>query len=338
MREGIHRSGKHGKHAFSDAIADRLRPLYRLNNWRGVIAIATDYLLIAAAVVVAMQSMWLWPLSVLVIGSRQRALASLLHDSCHKTLARNRVLNDFLGRWLAGLPIFQSYRAYSGSHVLRHHVHLGNAEHDPDYRQYIDTGLFRVRDRLDFVGHVARTVLLMNIGSYARYLVVQRLAAIRGSAVECVGLVLVQASIAVALTCAAGPAGYFVFWLLPLLTSFQVIGWLSEISEHYPRIRTATQAVQMSRNRFPAWIERLFIGHHGDNYHLVHHLFVGIPFWNLPKAHAVLMDDPDYRAANADAGGILTATRGRRPILAAILDEIAQKTTRPPEEADGTAE
>lgn len=332
MREGIQRSGRQGKHAFSDAICERLRPMYRLNNWRGVIAVATDYLLIAAAVVAARQSAWLWPLSILVIGSRQRALASLLHDSCHKTLAHNRALNDLLGRWLAGLPIFQSYRAYSSSHVFRHHVHLGNAEHDPDYQQYIGTGLFRVRDRLDFVGHVLRTLLLMNIGSYARYLILQRLAAIRGSAVECAGLVIVQAAIAVALTYAAGPAGYFLFWLLPLLTSFQIIGWLSEISEHYPRIRTATQPVRMSRNRFPALIERLFVGHHGDNYHLVHHLFVGIPFWNLPAAHAVLMDDPDYRAANERAGGILTARRGCRPILASILDEIAENTTRPAEE------
>ena len=330
MRPAPPPSGSQRKHAFSGAVHERLRPLYALNNGRGLAAVATDYLFIGVFVMLAQHSAWLWPLSILVIGSRQRALASLLHDSCHKTLARNRTLNDFLGRWLAGLPIFQSYRAYSASHVLQHHVHLGNPQLDPDYRQYIDTGLFRVRDRLDFVCHVAKTVLLMNIGSYAKYLVVQRLAAIRGSAAECIGLFVVQAAIATILTLAAGPFGYFLFWILPLLTSFQIIGWLSEISEHYPKIRTATLAVQMSRNRFPRLAERFLVGHHGDNYHLVHHLFVGIPFWNLRAAHDALMDDPEYRSVNENAGGIFTAPQGRLSILSSILEEIAQKTVRQP--------
>jgi len=338
MRTGTLPSGSQRNHAFSWSIREKLRPLYQLNNVRGLAAIATDYLLIGACVLLAQQTAWLWPVSILVIGSRQRALASLLHDSCHKTLARNRTLNDILGCWLAGLPIFQSYRAYSASHVFRHHVHLGSRELDPDYRQYIDTGLFRVRDRLDFVRHVAKTVLLMNIGAYARYLVVQRLAAIRGSTPECIGLVVVQSLIAAVLTYAAGPFGYLVFWILPLLTSFQVIGWLSEISEHYPKIRTATLAVQMSRNRFPGLAERMLVGHHGDNYHLVHHLFVGIPFWNLRAAHAALMDDPVYRSANESVGGIFTAPSGRSSILSSILEEIAQKTAREPAGLDDEAE
>jgi fatty acid desaturase len=298
-----------------------------LNNWRGPLAVAGDYAVIAASIGLAHRFIWLLPLMVLIIGSRQRALASLLHDSSHRMLTRSRRLNDLLGRWAAGLPIFQSHEAYSASHI-RHHACLGSAEHDPDYRQYIDSGLFEVRDRLDFLVHVVRTVLLFNVAAYIRYLIGHRLAAIRGNARECVGLVLVQLAIFGVLYFTVGPYGYVLYWLLPLVTSFQVIGWLSEIAEHYPHIRTAHTPLLMTRNRFPRGIERLIIGMHGDNYHLVHHLFAGIPFWNLVRAHDILMDDPEYRCANERVGGIFTARRGRSSVLKLILEDIRLRTGR----------
>ncbi len=104
-----------------------------MNNWRGPLGLAADVLVIAASAWAASWSLWLYPLAVLMIGARQRALASLLHESCHKTLMKNRVLNDAVGRWCAGFPIFQSHRAYVRSHVLLHHSFLGDEKRDPDY-------------------------------------------------------------------------------------------------------------------------------------------------------------------------------------------------------------
>ena len=311
------------KHEFSGEIKARIKQLLPLNNWSGPLGLAVDVLVIAAAAWAACQSMWLYPLAVLVIGARQRGLASLLHESCHKTLMKNRRLNDFVGRWLAGFPIFQSHRAYVRSHVLLHHSFLGDAQRDPDYINYLESGLFEVRDRLDFLlRFVLRTALLLNVGSYLKYLGAHRLKGLASERSEWMGLLAVQAIVATLFTLAAGPLGYLVFWIVPFLTSFQVIGWFSEIAEHYPLMKTAESTLTITRNRFPTWFEGLVIGMHGDNYHLVHHLFPGVPFWNLAAADRVLMSDPAYAAVNRNVGGIFTAAPGRRSVLRSILTDI----------------
>lgn len=69
-------------------------------------------------------------------------------------------------------------------------------------------------------------------------------------------------------------------------------------------IQTAKNNLRASRNRFSHAIEHFFTGIHGESYHLIHHLFPAIPFWNLEKAHKILMKDFDYREVNKNFGGI----------------------------------
>jgi hypothetical protein len=58
----------------------RLKLLYKRDNHHGFLAIASDILWIGGAIYLAENvSLWLFPLAILVIGARQRALASLLH-------------------------------------------------------------------------------------------------------------------------------------------------------------------------------------------------------------------------------------------------------------------
>lgn len=311
------------KYAFSAAIHQALLPLYALNNWRGPLAVLEDYGLMAAAVALGRWNPWLIPLSVLVIGARQRALASVLHESCHMTLARHRGLNDFLGKWPAGMAIFQSHAAYRLSHVRNHHTFLGDRDKDPDYINCIDTGLSAVRDSREFLRKfVLKTVLLGNVPNYLKYLVEHRLGTMLSRPREAFALVLVQAMLIAALTQAAGWSGYLVYWLLPYFTAFQIIGWLSEICEHYRLYERRHSRLEMTRNRFPSWWERMFIGMHGDNYHLTHHLFAGLPFWNLGRAHALMQADPEYARLNRKRGGIVSAPGDRVSVLREIVDDI----------------
>lgn len=318
------------RYPFPDDLVQRLRPLHALNRWRGPLAWLGDLAVMAFAVAIAQWSPWCYALSLLLIGSRQRALASLLHEACHRTLCSHRGLNNLLGRYGAGYPVFQSFDAYVGSHVVHHHAHLGDAQLDPDYRHYLQSGLFDVRDRLDFVWrHLLRTLLLLNVPQYLDYLRRHRFGELLRRRHEALGFALTHAALAAVLTAAAGWSGYLLFWLLPFLTTFQVIGWLSEMAEHYPMIQRGGCNMDMTRNRFPAWWERLFIGMHGDNYHLVHHLFPGIPFWHLPRAHGVLMQHPRYHRLNAAWGGIVSAGPGRRSVVDQVLHEIPQTLLTP---------
>lgn len=100
---------------------------------------------------------------------------------------------------------------------------------------------------------------------------------------------------------------YFLYWLLPYLTTFQMLTWFIELAEHYPMIETASMNLEASRNRFSHKVEAFFTSIHGENYHLVHHLFPAVPFWNLNKAHQLLMSDKDYKEVNSTFGGIFVS-------------------------------
>ncbi len=89
--------------------------------------------------------------SVPIIGFRQRALATLLHESAHKTLARNRTLNFIAGTFLSGYLIFQGWWAYYRSHVVGHHTHLGEQHSDPDFQYLLDAGAYDAQSHRQFI-------------------------------------------------------------------------------------------------------------------------------------------------------------------------------------------
>lgn len=71
------------------------------------------------------------PFALVIIGTRQHALALLAHDGAHYLCSRNRVLNDVLATALCAYPLTASLRSYRRFH-MEHHRHVGTAE-DPEF-------------------------------------------------------------------------------------------------------------------------------------------------------------------------------------------------------------
>ncbi len=69
-------------------------------------------------------------LSLFIIGGRQLACAVLVHDAAHKAMFNNPTINDFMGNWFGGYPVFQDVYKYRDYHLI-HHLNAGLAE-DPD--------------------------------------------------------------------------------------------------------------------------------------------------------------------------------------------------------------
>ena len=69
--------------------------------------------------------------------------------------------------------------------------------------------------------------------------------------------------------------GYFpqfvLLWVVPYLTSFHIIGWFIEMSEHCSSIDNQNVNLHMARNRQSRHIEKWLTGINNDNYHLDHH-------------------------------------------------------------------
>ncbi|MBL4544308.1 MAG: hypothetical protein JKP98_13565 [Rhodobacteraceae bacterium] len=75
-------------------ILRKLTTLTDTSNLAAIRALLFDYAVIAFAVYIAVGiSYWLYPISLILIGSTQRAFVNLLHETVHGMLAKNKVLN-----------------------------------------------------------------------------------------------------------------------------------------------------------------------------------------------------------------------------------------------------
>ncbi|KPY82929.1 guanitoxin biosynthesis L-arginine gamma (S) hydroxylase [Pseudomonas syringae pv. tagetis] len=296
------------RHRFSKEIKEQIKALYMYDNYHGLFALLQNLFWISLAIYLGESAPWLLPLAILLIGSRQRALATLLHEAAHGALCRNRRLEKFLGTWCSGYVIFQGWVSYKRSHTVDHHHKLGDPDRDPDYQYYRQSGVFEARSTFRFaLAHLIKPMLFISAPASLKYLLVNRL--IRSpSKRELLSVVVCQSLLALLLTLVSGVKGYLLYWLLPYLTTFQALTWFIELAEHYPMIAKANVDLQATRNRFSHPVEHFFTAMHGENFHLIHHLFPAIPYWKLKKAHRILLGDPAYAAVNAGFGGIFTSS------------------------------
>jgi fatty acid desaturase len=324
-------------HAFPRDIVRSIKQL-RPDNWHAVLYLIKDYAVIAGFIYLsAGVSWWFYPLSVLMIGAHQRGLSTLLHDSAHGVLAKNRTFNFLLGTLPTAWLIFQRHFAYRESHVLTHHPYLGRADRDPDLEFFINEGVFQPRSDGSFLWQV---VVLPMLGSktwaYLKYLVRNRYRMLMESlgarsdsrpvkrtdwqyqfdrwGFGCFWLVMSISGIFTAFGL------YLVaFWLVPYITSFHIIGWFIEMSEHCSSIEGRSTNVLMARNRRSRHIERWLTGINSDGYHLDHHLDPTTPFWLLPEAHRIRMRDGVYAAHCNQTGGLFQNASDGAPSIISLM-------------------
>ncbi|MFI5407136.1 MAG: fatty acid desaturase, partial [Nitrososphaerales archaeon] len=92
-----------------------------------------DWMIIFAAWwLSAFVSLYFLPLSVLIIGNRQRALGNLLHDAGHSILDKFKWRNDLIADLLLSWPLFNLTSRYWLQHRT-HHLYLGSMSDDPDF-------------------------------------------------------------------------------------------------------------------------------------------------------------------------------------------------------------
>ncbi|WIH04077.1 fatty acid desaturase family protein [Xanthomonas translucens pv. graminis] len=316
---------------FSREIMRELASL-RPDNITGALYIIKDYtVMVACAVATVQLSWWLYPLALLIIGAHQRGLTTISHDAAHRILAKNRVWNNFLGTTFAAYPIFQRHWAYRVSHVYLHHPHLGDPEQDPDLKFFIKSGIYTVREPREYKSFILWKAIFGGATfRYLSYLWSNRffVSGDREKSVDKWGVLIDTYGfaafwiVAVAGFTAANALHLLVlFWLIPYLTTFQVLGWFTELAEHSPMCESEVENVYLTRNRKGGFIERLLFGVNYDEYHLEHHLSPGVPFWLLKKAQNIRMRDPIYANIGKSWGGLFSrGPQGQPSVISQLLD------------------
>ncbi len=237
-------------------------------------------------------------LAVMVIGSRQLGCAILMHEAAHRALFKNGRLNEFAGEWLVGWPVLADLYAYRKYHLV-HHQHT-QTDKDPDLnlsRPFPTTkaSLLRkiIRDITGQTGLKQRAAQIMAALRFAGETddvpeESQTLAQSFQSAV--LGKAIIANLIIFSIMWIIGAWWWwFAFWVLPLLTWYQLVSRVRNIAEHGV-VEFSDNALKNVRTTYAGPVLRLFLAPYYVNYHLEHHLVMHMPCFNLPKLHNLMVN------------------------------------------------
>lgn len=306
---------------------EMVRELNQISDWRGFVSLAEGMAGVGllAAVAVIFWGPWAVVPAVILMATRQHALAILIHESAHYRLLANRRLNDIVGTVL-GWMIGVSMHSYRVVHRL-HHNHLYEPI-DPDIplmagyprgRAYLVkkllkdlTGITAYKNYSYFFGAPGKN---RDTGKASRplddtSLRLRQRARRDRLAVLCFHAVLLTVALV---------GGWWVqaliLWYLPLFTVMQVILRLRALMEHGAVSDTASplKAARTSICSPPlAWLLFPF----NVNYHIEHHLYPAFPHYNLPRAHREMTSRGLLKGAEVRTVGEATAMIFAKPRLA----------------------
>lgn len=277
--------------------SEEIRSLSGRSDLWGAWLIAHCWAVIAAAL--ALFALWPNPLTfilaVMLVGSRQLGLAILMHEAAHNALFRTRALNEFAGEWLAGRPILADLFEYRRYHLL-HHQHT-QTERDPDLNlsRPFPTTKASLRRKLirDITGQTgvkqraAQIITAFKLAGETDHHASQDLAQAFSGPV--LGRALIANAVLFALMWAVGAWWWwFAFWLLPLLTWFQLVLRVRNIAEH-GAVEFSDNPFRNTRTTLAGPLLRLFLAPYWVNYHLEHHLVMHIPCHRLPALHRLML-------------------------------------------------
>ena len=287
-------------------IAPHIKELSAVSEWRSVLTIVRQWLIIAAAIILTLAafSQWrFWAIPVYliataVIGTRQHALLALMHDATHYRLSKNRLWNDFVSDMLCSFPMGVSTDLYRRGH-LEHHAHT-NTENDPywvgmqaheDWRwpkdQLVALRLFA----LDLLGLAAHKICFLFFNWSPARSITDKTTVLSPS--ERLRLIVFVGCAIMALSSLHLWIGWLLFWVVPALTFFAATVRLRSIAEHL--VLKSEHELNKTRHVSSNFLERWLVAPLNLNYHIVHHLYPSIPFYNLPKAHALMMENDTFR-------------------------------------------
>lgn len=204
---------------------------------------------------------------------------TVIHDACHQSAHRNRVINAILGHVSALMLVF-AFPVFTRVH-LQHHAHVNDPENDPDH--YVSTGgplwllpvrflyhevfffqrqLWRKNELLEWFLSRLFVVIIFYISVQYHFL------------------------------------GYVLnFWFIPSAVVGLALGLFFDYLPHRPhQERDRWKNARVYPNR----ILNLLIM--GQNYHLIHHLWPSIPWYNYQPTYYMMKPLLDEKGCHQTSG------------------------------------
>lgn len=233
-----------------------------------------------------------------LIAGLQAHLSILMHEGAHFRLHKNDQVNDFWGNFFCALPLTTLLKDYRHFH-LNHHKHLGDNEKDPErhlYKkldhkyQFTSKKEYKFQFLRDILGiSILRSLMFFNHFSKTEH-EKKKLRALNTSEMIQITFFLLLIGFSIYLNFWQE---IIIYWFLPLFFIFPIFLLWHGQGEHL-KIDTDCYEENTFTHEYPFWVN-FFVYPINSGYHLVHHLFPTVPWYNLKAFHKELLNNEEYR-------------------------------------------
>ncbi len=263
-----------------------------------------DWAIIAFCIFVCERfSYWLYPVAFVVVGSRFHALEGLFHDATHFRLHKNKLINDIIGEvmvWPMGISLY-IYRKFVH---FPHHRFIGTrrdgnriaiySRHEDDYDM--------PKTRWDILRVCGNSALRFLREEWLGQIIPLAKRIHRHSPSRARSWTAMYAVIFGCIVIATIVFGwvvfkiYLLFFVLPMLYVAVVSRYLRLLADHFgiPGTNPSIKG-ERARTVMASWPIRVMFWPHNLNYHLEHHWYPSVPYYNLPELHRILYQSEEAR-------------------------------------------
>ncbi|MBO1057431.1 MAG: beta-carotene hydroxylase [Dolichospermum sp. JUN01] len=225
--------------------------------------------------------LWEWPhwLCFSVNTLALHCSGTVIHDACHQSAHRNRIVNAILGHCSALILVF-AFPVFTRVH-LQHHGNVNHPKDDPDH--YVSTGgplwLIAVR----FLYH---EVFFFQRRLWRNYELLEWFIS------RLIVITIVYISVQYHFL------GYILnFWFIPAFLIGITLGFFFDYLPHRPFVERSRWK---NARVYPGKVLNILIL--GQNYHLIHHLWPSIPWYNYQPAYYLMKPLLDEKGSPQTSG------------------------------------
>ena len=249
-------------------------------------------------------------ISALVIAAKQFQMVVFMHDGAHGLIFKNRKLNDWASQWLCAFPVMTDTLPYRKVHSQHHK--FTDTEKDPDLglTEAFPTSrksLLRkfLRDLIGIAGFRRYSAVLISAWGKENTI----FESLKRVFFKLKGFLITNLTIFGTLLFFGQGWSYLLLWWIPMLTFFSLFYRIRSITEHSGL--NGGDDFSFTRTTIVPWYLKYFLAPLNVNYHIEHHLFTFCPWYNLPKAHQMLVEK--------GLTGEMEVSKGYMPVLKRIL-------------------
>jgi fatty acid desaturase len=252
--------------------------------------LALAWLVIAGSIFWAAyaQNPWISALVVVIVATRQNILGLLVHEQAHCLGFKPRFGDPFVNLVAAYPLLLLTVEGYAKVHLTHHKYFF--TERDPDHlRKSGDDWILPMRPG-KLAGLFLRDLLGLNVLKLLKGKRQAGPAPVEFGRRAPVWLrPLFFVVLATCLTLTASWGGFLLYWVLPLLTVFQVIVRWGALAEHQYNLPDASVA-ESTPVILPSRLDRLLLPNLNFSLHAYHHDFPGVSAGQLRQLHALYVN------------------------------------------------